>query len=724
MSTTMNGTRGGGAAMPDRAPAAPRCAALIGPYGTGKTSLLEAMLWISGTTARLGRVSDGSARGDAWPEARGQISGGLTLNTARIDYLGERWTILDCPGAADCRQDMRDVLSVADVAVVVCEPDPARVEALAPIFALLERTRMPHMVFINKVDTLSVRVAEILDALQSVSRRPLVLREVPIREHGPGGAERVVGHVDLASERAYRYRPGSASEVVRLPASLSAREQDARRVMLETLADFDDVLLEQLLDETQPPRAEIYQDLGREFGREHIVPVFFGTALEGFGVRRLMKALRHETPDVTVTACRQGVLAPGEMMADGARTGGESAAAGAEAPVRGVDDGRMRARVFKILHLPHLGRVGLARVWSGTVAEGCDFAGQRLGQTGMLDGPALIRRSDPAVAGEVVVLPRLEAVPPGVLVDATGILDEPDDRRHVQAPAPIAALTLVASRAADETKLGAALSRLVEEDPSYCVDPRPETSETVLMGQGERHLALAVERLRLRFGIEVEARPPKIAFRETLRRPAGARGRHKRQSGGHGQFADVSIEVVPLDRGEGFHFEDRTVGGSVPRNYVPAVEAGIRDALTTGPLGFPVVDVAVALLDGQHHAVDSSDMAFRTAARQAMADALAEGDPVLLEPLRPVKVTAPGTATARMHAVLQAARGQIMGLEAVAQPVGWDRIEALVPDVELPRLIIDLAAATQGLAEITAGDPRLQEAPGKLGERLARTHAA
>ncbi|MGV0757944.1 elongation factor G [Tistrella mobilis] len=696
-------------ALPDRVPAAPRCAVLIGPYGTGKTSLLEAMLWISGTTGRLGRVADGTARGDAWPEARGQISGGLTLNTARIDYLGERWTMLDCPGAADCRQDMRDCLSVADVAVVVCDPDPARVEALAPIFTLLEEMRVPHMVFINKVDTLSVRVATILDALQSASRRPLVLREVPIRERGASGEERVVGHVDLASERAYRYRPGSASEVVRLPASLSAREQEARQVMLETLADFDDVLLEQLLEETHPDRKTIYRDLGREFGRETIVPVFFGNALEGFGVRRLMKALRHETPDVAVTACREGVLDPVDAGDEGE-----------DAVLRGHDDGRMRARLFKVLHLPHLGRVGIARLWSGRLAEGDDFAGQRLGQIGMFDGPAMIRRTDAAVAGEVVVLPRLENVPVGVTVDAKGVIAE----GGASVPMPVAGLVLAATRAADEAKLGAALARLVEEDPSYRIDARPDMSETVLIGQGARHLALAVERLKLRFGIEVETRQPRIAFREAPRRPAAARARHKRQSGGHGQFADVSLELTPLGRGEGFRFEDRTVGGSVPRNFVPAVEAGVRDAMVSGPLGFPVVDLTVSLTDGLHHAVDSSDMAFRTAARMAMIEALGEADPVLLEPVRPVRMTAPGSATARMHAAIQSARGQILGLEAVAQPVGWDRLEAMVPDAELPRLIDDLAAATQGLAVIEAGEAMLQEVPGKLGEKLARTHAA
>ncbi len=317
--------------------AAPRCAALIGPYLSGKTTLLEALLHASGSTSRRGSVRDGNSVGDHSAEARArQMS--TEINVAGAAFLGDPWTILDCPGSVELLYEAQGALLASDVAVVVVEPEVERALTISSLLRFLDQHQIPHMIFINKMDTANARVRDVLAALQSVSSRPLVLRQVPLR----GPDSEITGYVDLVSERAYRYRPGRASDLIPLPDGFWDQERPTRTSLIEKLADFDDALLEKLLEEVEPSKDEIYQHLTSTLKRAQVVPVFLGSALADYGIRRLWKALRHETPAPQETAARRGIPPEGEPL----------------------------AQVIKTYHLPHTGKLSLTRVWRGTISEG------------------------------------------------------------------------------------------------------------------------------------------------------------------------------------------------------------------------------------------------------------------------------------------------------------------------------------------------------------------
>jgi elongation factor G len=545
------------------------------------------------------------------------------------------------------------------------------------------------MLFINKMDTATHRVSEVLAALQAVSTRPLVLREVPIRD----GDGHVTGYVDLVSERAYRYRPGEPSDLVQIPAALSARKQAARQGMLEALADFDDTLLEQLLEDAVPSRDEVYGQLAKDFAGDLIVPVFFGVAERDHGVRRLLKALRHEAPGHQATAARLGI-----------------------AP---ADDAT--ALVFKTYHQPHTGKLSLARVLSGRIEDGMSLSGQRVGGLFHMQGHELQKRTS-AGPGDVIALGRMDAVRTGQILTSSG---RPTGGVPWPGPLPpLFSLAIEPENRQDEVKLSASLQRLTEEDPSLSVEHNADTHEMLIWGQGEIHLQIALDRLKLKYNMPVRSRRPTVGYKETIRKSAAQHARFKRQSGGHGQFGDVHVEVRPQARGQGFEFHDKVVGGAIPRQYIPSVEEGVRDYLGRGPLGFPVVDIAVTLTDGQFHAVDSSDMAFKTAGRMAMQEAMPKCDPVLLEPIFLVQVAMPSEFTAKVHGLVSGRRGQILGFDAKAGWDGWDEVSAYLPQAELHDLIIDLRSLTMGIGTFSWKFDHLQELSGRLADKVVESRAA
>ncbi len=665
--------------MTDRS-AGPRCAALVGPYLSGKTSLLEALLFASGTTHRRGAIKDGNTVGDHSVEARArQMS--TELNVAAATFLGDPWTILDCPGSVELAWEAQNSLLAADVAVVVCEPETERVLTLSPLFKFLDDHQIPHMVFINKMDSANARVSEVLAALQSVSQKPLVLRQVPL----PDPEGKTIGYVDLVSERAYRYKPGEASDLIKLPDDLLEEERLTRAGLIEKLADFDDKLLEQLLEDVQPSKDEIYRQLTQNLSGDRIVPVFLGSALQDHGVRRLWKALRHETPGVAQTAARLGLAAPARDTV---------------------------AQVIKTYHAPHSGKLSLTRVWSGQVSDGMTLGGARVAGVLRLTG-AHQEKLVAAQAGEVVALARMEGVATGAVL-ATGAA--PQLPRPLL-PKPVYGLALVAEKRADDVKLTPTIAKLVEEDPTLHLEQSAELQEMVLWGQGDIHLQIAIDRLRNKYNLPVTARKPQIPYKETIRKGTAQHARFKRQSGGHGQFADIQIEVRPLPRATGHSFTDGVVGGAIPRNYIPAVEEGVMEFLRHGPLGFPVVDVSVTLLTGQFHAVDSSDQAFKTCARMAMSEAMPKCEPVLLEPIHYVEISVPNAFTSRVQRVISGRRGQILGYDAKPGWDGWDVVAAQLPQAELHDLIVELRSVTLGVGTYTDRFDHLQELTGKLAER-------
>ncbi len=664
--------------------AGPRCIALVGPFQSGKTTLLEAILSRTGAIARQGTVEAGTTVGDASREAR-RHKMSVELSVATTEFMGDSYTFVDCPGSVEFIHDMRAALPAVDAAVVVCEADERKVPQLQLILRELEDLGIPRFLFLNKIDKADARIVEALQTLQPASRKPLVLRQIPT-----WNGDIVTGFVDLALERAFVYREHAASEVVPLEGEALDRERSARFNMLEKLADHDDALMEQLLDDIAPPRDLVFDDLARELRDGDVVPVLMGVAARTNGVLRLLKALRHEAPDVASTAARLGV------------------------------SGECVAYVMKTFNTTHSGKLSVARVLSGHVGDGITLLAPereagRVSGTFKLVGMNTEKRA-PASAGETVGLGRLEHARTGDTLSA-GREAHPA-LAEVRPHPPVLAVALSARERKDDVKLGQALHKLLDEDPSLAVEHNPETHEVVLRGQGEMHLRVATERLTERFGVAIVSRPPTVGYRETIRRGATQRGRHKKQSGGHGQFGDVVLDIKPLPRGAGFAFEDRITGGVVPRNYIPAVEEGVKDALAHGPLGFPVVDVAVALIDGSYHTVDSSDMAFRTAGRIGLAEALPNCQPVLLEPIHLVEIACPTEATARTNAILTGRRGQILGFDTRGGWDGWDVVRAMMPESEIGDLIVDIRSGTAGVGSFTFRFDHLAELTGKTADQV------
>jgi len=668
-----------------------RCIALVGPYLSGKTTLLEAMLARTGTVTRQGKVTERNTVGDASPEAR-EHGMSVGLNVADITFLGDTFTFIDCPGSVEFQYEGALALTACDAAVVVCEPDVKRVPALQLILKQLEDRGIPHFLFLNKIDTFQTPVREIIPLLQPASSKPLVLRQIPIWENGIA-----TGFVDLALERAFVYREHAASEVIELPSAVTDREKEARFHMLEQIADYDDALMEQLLSDIEPPRDRIFQDLAKELREGLICPVLLGSADNGNGIIRLLKALRHEAPFVDQTAKRLK-----------------------------LENAKSSAFVMKTMHTPHGGKLSLTRVLTGELPDGAMLHGtgkeeRASGIFSMLgDEP---RKRGGAKAGDTVALGRLEHIKTGETI--TGEKGGVVQVAIPASPQSVLGSAIVLKDRKDEVKLSAALHKLVEEDPSLSIEHNQDTHQMVLKGQGEMHLRVAFERLMRKYGIEADRHKRQVPYKETIRKPvAHVRGRHKKQSGGHGQFGDVVVDISPLPRGQGFKFEEKITGGAVPRQFIPSVEIGVSDYLKSGPLGFPVVDVAVTLTDGSYHTVDSSDMAFRQAGRIAMQEGMPKCSPVLLEPIMHVEIAVPSEATARINAMISQRRGQILGFDGRGGWPGWDLVQAHIPESEMEDLIIELRSATSGVGTYTAKFDHLAELTGRLADHVLAQHKA
>ena len=550
-----NGTRSSG----------PRCIALVGPFQSGKTTLLEAILARTGAVQRQGTVDAGTTVGDASKEARHHKMS-VEATFATTTFMGDNYTFVDCPGSIEFIQDMRSVLPAVDAAVVVCEADEKKVPQLQLILRELEDQNIPRFLCLNKIDKADKRVRETIKLLQPASRAPLLLRQIPI-----WNGDIISGFVDLALERAYVYKEHAPSEIIELKGENLDRKKEARFTMLETLADHDDQLMEQLLEDIEPPRDKVFDDLSKELRDRIVCPVLLGVATRTNGVLRLLKALRHEAPGAAETAQRLGVKAGTDAV----------------------------ALVLKTFHTTHGGKMSVARLLAGQAGDGTTLttAGGEAGRVSgvfKLMGQHFEKRGQ-AASGETVAFGKLDAAKTGGTLSSG---KQPHAALVESKPSPpVLAIAVQAKERKDDVKLGPAFTKLTEEDPSLTVVHNAESHEVVIWGQGEMHLRVAAEHLADRFMVPVTTRPPSVGYRETIRKPITQRGRHKKQSGGHGQFGDVVLEIKPLPRGTGFKFDDRITGGVVPRNYIPAVEEGVVDALKHGPLGFPVVDLSVALVD-------------------------------------------------------------------------------------------------------------------------------
>ena len=673
-------------------PRGPRCIALVGPFQSGKTTLLEAILARTGAVQRQGTVDAGTTVGDASKEARSHKMS-VEASVATTTFMGDSYTFIDCPGSIEFIHDMRAALPAVDAAVVVCEADEKKVPQLQLILRELEDHNIPHFLFLNKIDKADKRVRETLKLLQPASRVPLLLRQIPI-----WNGDLIAGFVDLALERAHVYKEHAASEVIELKGEDLDREKEARFTMLETLADHDDELMEQLLEDIQPPRDKVFDDLAKELRERLVVPVLLGVATRSNGVLRLLKALRHEAPGVAETVARLGAKAGSDPL----------------------------ALVLKTFHTTHGGKMSVARLLAGQVTDGTVFHTPS-GEAGRVSGVFKVMgqhfdKRGPAIAGETVAFGKLDHAKTGDTLSAGKTAHAA--LAEVKPYAPVLALAVQAKERKDDVKLGAAFTKLTEEDPSLSVVHNAENHEVVIWGQGEMHLRVAAERLGDRYAVPVTTRPPTVGYKETIRKPVTVRGRHKKQSGGHGQFGDTVLEIKPLPRGSGFKFEDRITGGVVPRNYIPAVEEGVIDGLKHGPLGFPVVDLQVALIDGSYHTVDSSDMAFHIAGRIGISEGLPQCQPVLLEPIHLVEIVCPSEATAKMNAILAGRRGQILGFDTREGWPGWDTVRAQMAEAEIGDLIIEVRSATAGVGSFSFKFDHMAELTGRTADQIIAARRA
>jgi elongation factor G len=659
-----------------------RVIALVGPAGAGKTSVAEAILHAAGATDRHGSVGNGTSIGDSSPESRAR-GGSTELNLYNFDYLGDHFALIDCPGSVGFAADGARGLAVADLAIVIVDPDPARAPLAAPALRALDEQGIPHLIFVNRIDQAHGRIRDLLSSLQPVSVSPLIARQIPIRE-----GDQITGFVDLALERAFHYN-GKDSEQIDIPGEVQDREHEARNQMLEQLADHDDELLEQLLMDQTPDQQRILQDLARETGESLGVPVLFGSAESGWGMGRLLKALRHETPGPESTAARLEVSDPSLY-------------------------------IFKIHNGGTIGRLALARALGGRIGEGSDLRTRtgehaRLGAIFRVQGDKTQKVTE-AQNGDIVAVAKIDNVKAGEWLGSATVPPPLD----VQYPSLNCALAIEPADRKDDVKLSGALHRLLEEDAALILEQDEGAHEMRLRGINDEHLKTVLARLKRRYGVEVKSRAPTIGYRESIRKPVTQKGRHKKQSGGHGQFGDVIIEVKPLPRGSGFQFGERITGGAIPKQWIPAVEEGVRQAMQKGPLGFEVVDVAVTLVDGSYHSVDSSELAFRLAGRLAMSEALSAATPHLLEPMHKVSVVCPSSATSRVSSAVASRRGQMLGMAPRDGWTGWDRIDAIIPEAELSGMEAELRSQSQGLATYEAEFDHLAELNGPLADKVVQ----
>ncbi|WP_109310719.1 elongation factor G [Ruegeria sp. AU67] len=639
-----------------------RVFSVLGPSHSGKTTLVEAISRLDGRPTTF------------------DVSG--TVHLHGFSYLDEPWCAIDVNGGSDTMAYVGPAMAISDAAVVVVPPDPDAAVLCAPYLRLVEEAGIPCFLFINRMDTPNGRIRDIIAALQTYCTHHIALRQVPIRD-----GEAIIGAVDLISERAWKYQEGQPSALIELPQSVEDREQEARTELLETLSDFDDHLLEQLIEDKQPPSAEIY-DLAAQVLQSHqLIPACLGSASHGNGLTRLMKALRHEAPEFNIAAGR-------DEAAEDARA------------IAGFAD--VKKHIGKIIVLRGLGK--------GVKAHEA-LGGESVGNLTTLDAKTQISELE---AGQIGLAVKSDHLNPGNLYDSTGATPLPE-----WAEAHPAAHRQIVSPAheRDDVRLSNALSRLVEIDPGLHLQHDELSGHAVLGSQGPQHMRRVSAKLAEDFGIEIETQTVETAYRETIRAPIEHRHRHRKQSGGAGQFADVVISIAPTPRGAGFEFEEIVKGGAVPRNYIPSVEHGAKDALVQGPEGFPVVDVKVTLSDGKHHNVDSSDYAFRTAGKNAVREALPQAKPVVLQPILNAEIHLPSDFVGDLVPTISSLQGQVLGFEGNPNASGWEIFNAQLPAVAEDELHRTLASATRGTGWVKLQFDHYEELRGPVPKSAARETA-
>ncbi len=672
-----------------------RNVALVGHGGAGKTTLAEALLHRAGAITRLGRVEDGSTVCDHDPEEqRRGLS--LALAIAPFEWKGHKVNLIDTPGYADFMGDVAAALRVADLAVfVVSAVDGVEVQTEA-VWRMAARLGVPRMIFVNKLDRERASFERTLDELRDRLGAGVAPLELPI------GAEAAFrGIADLLTDSAHVYVDG-VPHTEAIPDDMEALEHQVHDNLVEGIVVAEDALLERYLEGDIPSVSELERALTLGIEMASVFPVVCGSATSEVGIDRLADFLVEIGPPPTDRAT---LVTAGD----------------AEVDVPADPAGEALAFVFKTIADPFVGQLSLFKVLSGTIRNDDHLVNSRTGTDERLHGLFVVRGRehevvDALTAGDLGGVAKLAGTATGDTLAARG---KPVVVPAIDLPPAVLALAVVPKTQADDDKLTSAIHRLQEEDPALLIERDEETHQTILRGTGETHLAIALEKLERKFGVGVTTEPVRVRYRETITETTQAEGRHKKQSGGHGQFAVVTIRVEPLERGAGFEFVDKIVGGAISRSYIPAVQRGVEETMASGGVnGHPVVDVRVTVLDGKEHSVDSSEMAFRIAGRLAFRAAMAKAGPVVLEPISRVDVTVPSEQLGDVMGDLNARRGRVQGTEP--GEVGEQVIYAVVPQSELLRYAVELRSLTGGRGRFAAEHDHHDVMPSHLVDAVRR----
>ncbi len=680
-----------------------RNVALISHGGAGKTSLTEALLYTAGAVNRLGKVESGNTTTDYDPD---EIKKQVTINVglAPLEWSGTKINLLDTPGFFDFIGDVLGALRVADsVITVVCAVSGVEV-GTEKVWGYANDFNLPRVIAINKLDRENADYEKTLEQLRSHFGLNVAPLQMPI-----GREADFKGVVDLVKQKALIFSDGGMKiSEEEIPGELKAQAEELREKLLETVAEADDTLLEKYLEGDQLTDEEVNSGLRQGVLSGKIVPVLCCAATKNFGTQPLLDLVKNYLPSP---------LDHGELK--GTIPGGEE-----EVVRKASPDEPFSAFVFKTLADPYVGRINYFRVYSGTmkpdtqVYNASKDSSERFGQLFTMRGKNQVPM-DEVVTGDIAAVAKLQDTATGNTLCDKG---HPITFPELKFPDPVISFAVEPKTKGDEEKVSSGLARFLEEDPTFMLERKADTKQTVISGLGELHLDIIVSRLSQKFGVDVELSTPKIPYKETIRGQAKVEGKHKKQSGGRGQYGHVHIELEPLESGEGFEFEDKIFGGSVPRQYIPAVEKGVREAMESGILaGYPVEDVKVKLVDGSYHNVDSSEMAFKIAASMAFRKGMEQAGPVLLEPIMNVEVIVPEAFMGDIMGDLNSKRGRIQGMEPEND---LQKIRAQVPMSEMFRYSIDLRSMTQGRGFFTMSFSHYEEVPHQVAEQVIAAEKA
>ena len=673
-----------------------RNVALVGHGGAGKTTLTEALLFHAGVVNRQGRVEDGTTTTDFDPEeVKRRISVSVAL--APVEHDGHKLNLLDCPGYADFLTDVEAALGVADLAVFVVSAVEGVEVQTEVVWKLAAARGVPRMVFVNKLDRERASFDRTLEQLSDVFGAGIAPLELPIgEEHDFRGV------ADLLTDTAITYQDGKAV-TGEIPDDMEPRERQVHESLVEGIVVGDDDLMERYLEGETPAPKELEETLAKGVAAGQVFPVVCGSAAKGIAVDRLAQFICEigtspvDRPPVVVEA------------------------AGATQEVTADPSGPPLAYVWKTMADPYVGKISLFKVLSGTIRPDTVLTNPRAHGDERLHSLFTLRGKEhepvpEVLAGDIAAVAKLGATTTGDTLAPKGTpVRVPGSR----VPPPVLSVAIRPRSKGDEDKLMTALHKLQDEDPSLVVERNDETHQTLLAGMGETHLAIVTERLQRKFSVEIETEEVVVPYRETITASAEAEGKYKKQTGGHGQFGVANIVIEPLPRGAGFEFEDRIVGGAIPRQFIPAVEKGIAEAMERGGVhGFPVVDVKVVLVDGKYHSVDSSEMSFKMAGSLAFNEAMAKAGPIILEPVSLLEVTVPAVYQGDVMGDLNSRRGRVQGTESGND--GEQIIVATVPTSEVLRYAIDLRSLTGGRGRFTLRHDHYEPLPPHLAEKVAK----